>query len=204
MKILKINSPAGSGNTFATQLIQKTLDCNLIHTDHNPEELDTEDNQIHILRNPYDCIASALERHLGLSEDKFLVADHISIDDTDKLKEYLDVYCAKYYWFMEKMFKSKNILNFTFEFLTENPLKFIDVVSNTFSIDKKEFETNEISKTIFEELAKSKLANRTPREKSQERIQIDEFVKKSIDVELLYENYYMNRNILQSTENMIQ
>ena len=60
--MLIINSNPGSGNTYCSALLEKSLGY-WVETFHQPHMLNEKIDQITLFRNPYDSVLSALEKH---------------------------------------------------------------------------------------------------------------------------------------------
>jgi hypothetical protein len=202
MTTIKITAPAGSGNTFATHLFQKALKCDVdVNSPHDPEELEKAGNKVFILRNPYDCIASAAERHLDTVNDKYMSEVTCSIDDTDSLDKYIEIYCNKYHWFLQKYKDAEDLLLCSFEFVTLNPVGFAEKVANHFNIELDRSKLDDtVEDVIFDELKKANLPNRAPREKNESRKIIEHMIQHNAQVADLHKQYIEIIKILQSTE----
>jgi hypothetical protein len=201
MQDIKFISPPGSGNTFAIFLLNQTLKCQIDGVSHKWKDLDKDGNRIFLLRNPYDCIASATERHLDTVNHDSMGDRKISIKNIDDVVNEINLYTHKYYEFLKRARNKKILFSSTFEFLSLNPIGFVKKVSNFFDIEIDHSNLNSnLSAEVFEGIKKSKLANRSPRDKTESRNKIDELVRNNVDINLFYKEYIQYRDILQSTE----
>ena len=201
MTNIEFVSPAGSGNTFAMYLLNKTLNCQIESLSHESRDLNKNGNQVFLLRNPYDCISSAIERHLDTVNTDSLEDEIININNIDDLVNEMNLYTNEYYSFLKKAKNKKILFSSTFEFLTLNPIGFVKKASKFFDIEIDHSHLNSnLSLEIFDGIKKSKLANRAPRDKTESRNKIDDLVRNNVDINLFYKEYIEYRDILQSTE----
>lgn len=201
MKDIKFVSPAGSGNTFAIYLLNKTLNCEIGRISHESRDLNEDENLAFLLRNPYDCISSAIERGLDTVNTDSLEDQIINIDNIDDLVNEMNLYTNEYYNFLKKAKNKKILFSSTFEFLTLNPIGFVKKASKFFDIEIDHSHLNStLSLEIFDGIRKSKLANRAPRDKTESRNKIDDLVRNNVKIDLFYKEYIEYRDILQSTE----
>jgi hypothetical protein len=202
MNKIKITSPAGSGNSFVRTLVEDNIDCECEMDAHQYEGYSTE-NQIFVLRNPKDTIASGAERHLVGSKDKFVPND-IEIHETDKLNSIIDQLMRKYRTFILNVEDKENILAISFEFLTTDTNKCIYNVAKYFNLNLKEGHDPEMSKLAILSLIGSDQGNRVPRgPKSEGRQIVDALVDTNPMLEELNGLYLNLLNKLQSTESML-
>jgi hypothetical protein len=202
MNKIKVTSPAGSGNSFLRTLIQDNINCECEMSEHRFEGYSTE-NQVFILRNPKDTIASATERHLVGSKDKF-VPNEIEANDTNSLNEIIEQLMRKYRTFLLNIEDRSNIMPITFEFLTTQTEKCISEIAKRFSFMMNEKSDSEMSKNAILSLIGADMGNRVPRgPKSDGRQIIDSLVDANPMLEELNQLYLDIFSKLQSTENML-
>jgi hypothetical protein len=197
-KTITVVSSAGSGNVFCQHLISNNLEANIRWVSHNLEKVDKNGINIVFIRNPYDNIASALEITLfEISEEQkeFFINSPARINRriADTLEEY------KKYINYSRHFDY--ITPITFELLTEDPDKFLKYISEKFEIPYKETRLSaEEVKTKINKMGAPN--NRIPREKSDFRKVIDEYVSNNQLVANVYKEYVEYKDIVQSTENI--
>lgn len=177
------------------------LNCNVLPVNHNTNKLDDKDtNKIFLLRNPYDSIASAVELEISDLEKQKMYAVNLS-QQINQIKELTLWYIDSYKIFIEKSKANKDVLAFTFEFLTQHTEKFINKVINTFDLKSKNFIFNEYD--YLGDVKKQSLPgrDRSPREKSENRILIDNVIKDMEEMKPLYEMYLGYKKEIEETEN---
>ena len=202
MNKIKITSPAGSGNSFVRTLVEDNIDCECEMDAHQYEGYSTE-NQIFVLRNPKDTIASGAERHLVGSKDKFVPND-IEMHETDKLNSIIDQLMRKYRTFILNVEDKENILPISFEFLTTETNKCVFNVAKYFNLNLKEGYDPEMSNLAILSLIGSDQGNRVPRgPKSEGRQVVDALVEANPMLEELNDLYLKLLSKLQSTESML-
>ena len=194
-----INSPEGSGNSFAKAVLYNAGQSAPIK--HNYQLLNSGVDNIFILRNPYDCILSAME--LPFLNDKsklknFNIENPLTDQELNRhIKQYLD-YLDNY--------NNEKVYAATFEFLTNSPKKFVKNVALKFDIkiDKNKLNllTEEsVIKTLIEKNAnRAPFRNDNPRKKINLRNQIKGRLFEDKRMEDLFPIYLEHKNILQSTE----
>jgi len=202
---LGISSPAGSGNTFLRVLLE-TLFYNEVKdtVSHTADKMENDLKKIYILRNPYDNIASAVERHLISSNDKF-IEDKFDIIDKNKLDIKIVNHTKEYNNFINNFKNHENLIAITFEFLTQDTINCAKYIAKKFNLEiNKNYLSSKLDKKILYRLSNSDSANRAPRPKHVDRIAIDNMLKNDYDISELYNLYLKEKQILQSTENMVQ
>jgi len=196
---LIINSPEGSGNSFAKAALHNAGQSAPIK--HNYQLLNAGDNNIFILRNPYDCILSAMELPFLNDRGKlrsFNIENPLTDQEINRhIKQYLD-YLNNY--------NNEKVYAATFEFLTNSPKKFVKNVALKFDIkiDKNKLNllTEEsVIKTLIEKNPnRAPFRNDNPRKKIDLRNQIKGRLFEDKRMEDLFPIYLEHKNILQSTE----
>ena len=194
-----INSPEGSGNSFAKAALYNA-GCSA-PVKHNYQLLNAGGNNIFILRNPYDCILSAMELPFLNDRGKlrnFNIENPLTDQELNRhIKQYLD-YLDNY--------NNEKVYAATFEFLTNNPKKFVKNVALKFEIkidaNKLNFITEEsVIKTLIEKNPnRAPLRNENPRKKIDLRNQIKTRLFEDKRMQDLFPIYLEHKNILQSTE----
>jgi hypothetical protein len=200
-----INSPAGSGNTFLRVLLENLFFNEIRDTvSHTVDTMRTDLKQIYILRNPYDNIASATERHLDSSNDQHM-SNKFNIVDKNKVDIEIKDHIRHYRNFINDFKNHENLIPITFEFLTQDTENCAKYIAKKFNIPVKENHlTPSLGKKILFRITNSDSPNRAPRPKSKDRIIIDNMLKEDYDLSVLYGLYLKEKQILQSTENMVQ
>ena len=200
---ITINSPEGSGNIFAkTALLDIDCPTNVIH---NYELLNSGGNNIFILRNPYDCILSAIE--LPFLGNKYL-SRQFNIHD-NKTDQEINRHIEQYLNYL-KNYKNKKVYAVTFEFLTNNPKQFVENVTSRFNrkIDKNKLDLISgefvIKRLIEKNPHRAPFRNDNPRQKIFLREEIKTYLNQDKRMKDLYPIYLQHKNILQSTKNMVQ
>jgi hypothetical protein len=208
MNEIKITSPVGSGTSFLRTIIEDNIECESVMGTHQYEGHSTE-NQVFILRNPKDTIASSAERHLKASKDKF-VTDHVEIEDTDSFNNIIQHLINKYKTFILNVEDKENIFLITFEFLTTQTNKCVFEIAKRFNLTLKPAPAidgsydYDMSQLAILSLLGAGMQNRVPRgPKSEEREIIDSLVEANPMMEELNVLYLELLNKLQSTENML-
>jgi hypothetical protein len=199
MNTLRTICPPGSGNTFLRQVIEKNIYCDLLHTDHKYTG-DNSINQIFILRNPYDCIASGIERLTMGSKDKY-AGDQFNVYDLNLFNFHLKDQIQNYKNFILNVQDKEKIFCITFEFLTQNTYACTIKIANYFNF--KNIDNKSMSNDAKSDLINSGLKSRLPRKKSNTRIYIDNILNHDEDLKELFALYSIMFNRLQSTENMV-
>jgi len=202
---IEINSPAGSGNTFLRILLENLFFDEIRDTiSHTANTMNTDLKQIYILRNPYDNIASATERHLDSSNDQHML-NNFNILDKNKVDIEIRDHIKQYRNFINDFKNHKNLIPITFEFLTQDTVNCARYIAKKFDIPVKEnYLTSSLNEKILFRIRSSGSVNRAPRPKSKDRIIIDNMLKEDYDLSVLYNLYLKEKLILQSTENMVQ
>lgn len=194
-----INSPEGSGNTFAKVALYSVA-CSA-PLKHNYQLLNAGDNNIFILRNPYDCILSAME--LPFLNDK---SKERKVDLNHPLTDQeVNTHITQYLNYLDN-YNNEKVYAVTFEFLTKNPKKFVKNVALKFDIKIDLYKVNFITEESVIKTLIDKNSNRAPvrddnpRKKIDLRNQIKEDLFKNKKMEDLFPIYLEHKNKLQSTE----
>ena len=208
MNEIKITSPIGSGTSFLRTIIEDNIECESVMGTHQYEGHSTE-NQVFILRNPKDAIASSTERHLKESKDKF-VTDYIEANDTDALNSVIQHLMNKYRTFILNVEDKENIFLITFEFLTTQTNKCVFEIAKRFNLTLKPAPAidgsydYDMSQLAILSLLGAGMENRVPRgPKSEGRQTIDSLVEANPMLEELNQLYVDLLSKLQSTESML-
>jgi hypothetical protein len=208
MNKIKIASPVGSGTNFLRTVLEDNVECESVLIENQYGGYST-DNQIFILRNPKDTIASAAERHIKASKDKF-VTDHIEIENTDKFNDVIQHLINKYRTFIVNIEDKENTFLITFEFLTTQTSKCVLEIANRFNLTLKPSPAidgsydYDMDRIAIVSLIEAGMQNRVPRgTKSEEREIIDSLVEANPMMEELNVLYLELLNKLQLTENML-
>jgi hypothetical protein len=176
MKSVFITSPAGSGTNFALGLINSTYAIECSSRGHMRKEVEGGGDQISVLRNPYDCIASGAERwlvnsgHLDFVDSKYLT----TIDNVGAVKERIRWEERRYRDFFDNIESLDYVKVVSFELLTENPDKFLDICKDFFNIERPRL--NPSKEEILKESSSNGRENRIPREMSMDRKIINDLV----------------------------
>ena len=178
MNKIFVTAPAGSGMTFCTKLLNMTIaECGG-SKGHERFGLEEKVNQIAILRNPYDSIASGAERFLKTSNHKTFIEDGsllTDISDTEQLILNIRGEEQRYREFFENFNDMDHVLLVSFEFLTKEPIKFIEKVSSRFNVIPRNLNSIK-SEDVFNAMADEDRSNRVPREKNNSRKIIEDLV----------------------------
>jgi hypothetical protein len=180
MTNINIASPAGSGVTFAVNLINKSFNnksefaCSL---GHERKDFEGKTNVILLLRNPYDAIASGAERWIDtFGHQEFKGSeDLVSIDDIDGVKKVIGWEEKRYLDFFEGVAESENLKIYSFEILTENNNLFLDKLKKDFNIQSKD-SIYPTESEIIEFMISDGRTNRAPRAKTNARLVIDRLI----------------------------
>jgi hypothetical protein len=197
-----INSPQGSGNNFARAALHN-IDCPSI-IKHEYQLLNSEKNNIFILRNPYDSILSTIE--LLFLNNKKLIQE--SGTHNKQIDQVIDSQIARYLNYLTN-YSNENVYAVSFEFLTSNPKKFVENVTLKFNkkFDKNKFDLlsqESVMKTLIENSPeRAPFRNDNPRKKLDIREETKIYLIKDTKIQNLYPTYLHHKDILQSTENMI-
>jgi hypothetical protein len=194
-----INSPEGSGNSFAKAALYNAGQSAPIK--HNYQLFNSGVDNIFILRNPYDCILSAMELPFLNDRGKlrnFNIENPLTDQELNRhIKQYLD-YLDNY--------NNEKVYAATFEFLTNSPKKFVKNVALKFDIKIDKNKLNLITeesviKTLIEKNPnRAPFRNDNPRKKIDLRNQIRGRLFEDKRMQDLFPIYLEHKNILQSTE----
>lgn len=179
MNKIFVTAPAGSGMTFCTKLLNMTITECGGSKGHERFGIEEKVNQIAILRNPYDAIASGAERFLNTSNHKTFIEDGtelIDINNVDQLILNIRGEEDRYKKFFQNFNDMDHVLLVSFEFLTQEPIEFIKKVSARFNVIYNDNLKNIKSENIFAAMADEERSNRIPREKNNSRKIIEDLV----------------------------
>lgn len=196
---LVFNSFYRSGNIFLFLLSRRMVHYN-VGAQHEPSLfLDLDVRNVVMFRNPYDCIASVIVKRrvdFGTSLPEFLESGEIENDIISAAKEYIN-----YIKETEKNFN--NIYVGNFETMIKDPIGEIKKICKFFKLSiKTDFNYNmnkiysEIEKEMYESPGPAGSINlmtdhdgHLPREKTKERLRVEEYVKNSSIVKECYDLY---------------
>lgn len=196
MTTINIASPAGSGVTFAVDLINKSFNdkskFRCVSVGHERKDFEGKPNVVLLLRDPYDAIASGAERwidtsgHLDFKERK----DLVSIDNIDGIKKVIGWEEKRYLDFFEGVIESENIKIYSFDLLIENNNLFIEKLKKDFNIHSDDVIYLNKSDIIKSVIADGR-GNRAPHAKTDARIIIDRLMTEMYPKETwrCWENY---------------
>jgi hypothetical protein len=183
----RIISPAGSGSTFAHQMIEEYTNCKHVNSHHDYNFFDTKMFNIALLRNPYDSIASSIELEI-----KKIDENQVKYNLKKVLSTLIDNNIKDYEQFLNKLNEEKNsyVMSYSFDSLIKNPEDFLIKFSNRFNVDLKNFNKELISKNILEKMKKDEIQRvRVPRETSEIRSIINKAVLDSESMKDLFAKY---------------
>lgn len=177
MKNVLITSPAGSGSTFAVDLIQSNFGVIVNSIGHDLEIFESGDPQLCIIRNPYDAVASGTERWIDTAGHKpFEGNPHVvSISDIDGVKDCMHWEQKRYIDLLKNIESFENVKFVSFELLTENTSAFLKEVRSFFEIASPL--TPSSAEKSIKNVADSENANRAPRNLSNERSVINNLLE---------------------------
>jgi hypothetical protein len=182
MDVIKISCPAGSGMNFAQQLLQKSLynaehENNIWTGGHERIDILEEVPTLVILRNPYDAVASATERHLRSANHDSFKNDLNLIEDSDMHTMVGLIATEKYRYleFFRDIEDLPHVKILTFETLTQKPEIFVEKVVKHFEIKSKIIKRS--SEEIIKAVIDSGNENRVPRKISPGRHKIDLLIR---------------------------
>jgi hypothetical protein len=198
-KTIVVNSPPGSGGIFCRELIRNNLAADIVWPVHDLFGFQKDDVNICVIRNPYDSLASGIEA--GFLDIPQHIRDFY-MDDTDlMISDQLPLHLSNYYRFLDRAKDFDYITPVSFKFLTEQPEKFLQYISNKFQIP---FKDNISAEEVKTQIANEKNSStRVPREKTEFRKKIDDLVKNYEPIKHAHQEYLLLKDVLQSTENMI-
>jgi hypothetical protein len=184
----RIISPAGSGNTFAINLLREYVkDSEHVNSYNDYDFFDNKMHNVALLRNPYDSIASSVELSLE-SIDK----NQIKYNLKNALETRIEKSIKDYEWFLNTLNKEKNsyIMIYSFDSLTKDPEEFLIKFSNRFNLNLKKFNKELLSKTILQKMKNLEIESvRTPRDISKMRSIINKAVLDSEPMKDLFAKY---------------
>jgi hypothetical protein len=201
-KQIALNSPPGSGNVFFQHLVQRNLNVDIKWSNHNLLGFEKNQDNIFLLRDPYDVIASGIEiRFINTAneEDQNKFFDDVDFRIQDKIIRHHSEYNR--FMNMAKWF-SDEITTVTFDLLTKNPDKLLEFISKKFEVSFNE--SRHSAERVKKQIQDNKdISTRVPREKSDFRKKIDLAVRDHAPLENTFKEYILFRDKIQSTENMV-
>jgi hypothetical protein len=200
-----INSPPGSGGIFARELIRNNLKAEVIWPLHQLDGFKEDSINICIIRNPYECLASGLEA--GFRDKDSRTQEELDWYDRDPYNATLTVlpFTLKIYNdFLDACENLEYVTAISFEFLTENPEKFLKYISEKFKIDfRPEQERVSAEDTKLMIASNESHGTRVPRETTEMRKIMDPVVSEYSEVKDAYDRHLILKNTIQLTENML-
>lgn len=177
MNYVFVTSPAGSGTNFAITLLQRTYNMEASSRGHERKNIEDGVHQISVLRNPYDCIASGAERWLvGAKHQDFLNSEDLTtIDNIPEVKKRIGWEEQRYREFFYDIESLENVKVVSFELLTENSNKFVEVAQKFFNIQKEHIDI--LDEEVLKHASTEGRENRIPRKESEDRSIINELVQ---------------------------
>lgn len=195
MKDIWVNSPPRSGNVYAALLLSTAFNYDII-VKHDLEFASTQNEQIYVVRNPYDCIASSIQRHLTSEVDSFTENEtKFDITDIEKINEFIDAYCGFYDKFLTAAANNPNfVLSVDARFIMKDPLKFIDMIAERYgySITYPHEDAVDLLTNVKNNLSKQGKDNHLTRVKTEDRKIIDQYVNNSERVHKLHDRYLLH------------
>jgi len=176
MKDILITSPAGSGNTFAVDLIRSNFFVEVNSIGHDLEIFESGAPQMAIIRNPYESVASGTERWIDTAGHKPFEGnpDVVPITDIDGVKRAMGWEQKRYIDLLKNIESFDNVKFVSFELLTENQSAFLEEVRKFFEIESDSVYSS--AQQSIQNILDSDNANRVPREESEARKVIDELL----------------------------
>jgi hypothetical protein len=199
-KTIVVNSPRGSGGIFCRELMRNNFEAQIVWPRHHLEKFQKDDINICVVRNPYDVLASGFEADYYFMPEQY--KDFYMNDFDFIINCQMPRLLSDYYRFMVACKKLDYVTPISFEFLTEQSDKFLNHMSKKFDITfKPNYKTAE---TIKDQIAnQSEISTRVPREKTELRKKVDEYVNNYEPLNHAYKEYLVYRDAIQSTENML-
>jgi hypothetical protein len=199
-KTIVVNSPPGSGGIFCRELLRNNLAAELVWPLHEITGFQKDDINICVIRNPYDVLASGIEA--GFLEIPERIREFYNDNVDLMISDQLPLHLSTYYRFLNLAQKVDYITPVTFKFLTEQPEKFLKLISDKFEID---FLDKRVSAEDTKSLIKSHSGHstRAPREKTEFREKLDHIVKNYEPLKHAHQEYLLFKDTIQSTENML-
>lgn len=198
-KNFHVISPPGSGNTFAENLIVEYLcNSNYKSVHHKYDTFNTDTNNISILRNPYDSIASSVELELNKSlttpndKENSRFMNEIKYNTSKVLYPMFDKNIEDYKQFIKalKDQKQENVFISTFEFLTKTPENFLNKISKKFNIKIKNKDLNKIEENVINKMKQDiYLIKRIPKETTSLRELINSNIESYQPMQEIYNQY---------------
>lgn len=171
----RVISPAGSGSTFAVNLLTEYAKCcKYVNSYHDYNFFDKKMFNIALLRNPYDSIPSGIEL-----EVKTINQNELKYNFKKVMSTFIDNKIKDYEKFLNTLNEEENsyVMSYSFDDLIKNPEDFLIKFSNRFNVDLKYFNKELLSKNILEKMKKDEAQIiRAPREISETRKMINETV----------------------------
>lgn len=198
LKKILVNASPGCGNTFCRALMIANLDVTVIWENHDIRAFRQWPNAVFILRDPYDAIASGVEVIINDLSDEDL-AYHKANKEL-RLNHKIIENIKNYELMLNAVDEFPLIKAVTFEFLTNHPEEFLSSIAKQFDL---EFLQNRLdAKEILRQL-KLRSVSRAPREKTEDRKEIDILVRNNENMPKIYEKYLKIRETIQLTENYV-
>jgi uncharacterized membrane protein YheB (UPF0754 family) len=180
MNPLIVISPAGSGMNFAMEALNLAYKGKSMGGGHIKSDIREDVKQVAILRNPYDAVASGSERWINTSGHKDFADKEdrlIDISDTKSIIMTLDSHSREYINFFKDIELMDNVKLFSFEFITNNHIQFIEEVGKFFGMNP---DRSDITvKDIFDNIDLHENRNRRPRETTEARKVINNLIQES-------------------------
>lgn len=199
-KVVVVNSPPGSGGIFCRELIRNNFDVRIVWPLHYVEKFQKNDINICVVRNPYDAISSSFEVGYQFMPEEY---KEFYMDDIDfTLSLVVPRHLSDYYRFMAASKRLDYVTPVSFEFLTEQPDKFLSHISKKFDLAfKPQYKNADIVKSLIANTPET--STRVPREKTEFRKKIEEHVNNYEPIKHAYQEYLLYKEDIQSTENML-
>jgi hypothetical protein len=202
MKKVYISSPQGSGNSYMKEFLTENVYDYVTVYSHNIEDVLENQNHIFILRNPKDCISSAVFRYSKEKRSDSIPENLVFNDfDINAIKGLISIYINFYIDFLKKSKSKSNLYIISFDYFFNNQKESLNKIVNKFNLTLHEdisFSSNE--DFILKKMMQFDNKNRVPSKKTKNRI----FIENLIEKETLYkEACELYLEILHSTKNMI-
>lgn len=195
-KKILVNSSPGCGNTFCKRFMQLNFDATIVWQNHEINAFREWENVVFILRDPYDALASAIEVNIHDLSEKEL--EYYNANKEFRLEHKMLRNLRDYELMLNALDEFPLIKAVTFEFLTTQPKEFLNSMARYF--DLKFLEGRVDPKDLLRQMKEHSTA-RAPREKSEERKEIDDMVRNHPDMPRVYKKYLKYKEKIQSTEN---
>ena len=193
-KHLVINAYPRSGSVyFASTISLCNIEC-ILASLHTPYIIGNEGiYNLAIIRNPYDCIASlSFMRYSHYKAKNIETPFDLDSFISRSVEEYLlyPKYCNKY-------FNDEKLFILDFSEMVSDPIKNAKLALNKFEIDYDKNiamtaqEVNNIISSQPRQESDSPANGHMPREKSSDRLMIEDIVSNSKHLDIAYEEYQM-------------